>query len=76
MFFLLRFDKQVSNYLQIPSKYLLVGADEDGRMLFFHNELLVYIFKCKWYRETAKFQHKNFYSTTFFNLIKRITVAT
>ena len=38
----------------------MLGADEDGRMLFLHNELLVYIFKCKWNRETALFPHKIF----------------
>ena len=31
----------------------MLGADEDGQMLFFHNELLLYIFKCKWKRETG-----------------------
>ena len=34
-------------------KYNMLGTDEDGRMFFLHNELLVYIFKCKWNRETA-----------------------
>ena len=38
----------------------MLGADEEGRMLFLHNELLVYIFKPKWNIETAKFQHKIF----------------
>ena len=43
-------------------KYNLLGADEDCRMLFLHNELLllVYIFKCKWNRETAQFLDKKF----------------
>ena len=65
MVFLSLFDKHFSNYLQIPSKFPwekcnMLGADEDGRMLFLHNELLVYIFKCKWNRETAQFPHKIF----------------
>ena len=30
----------------------MLRADEDGRMLFLHNEFLLYIFKCKWNRET------------------------
>ena len=33
-------------------------ADEDGRMQFVHNELLLYIFK--WNREIAQFLDKNF----------------
>ena len=75
MGFLLLFDKYFSNYLHIPSnyskimfslceislrKYNMLGADEDVRMLFLHNGLLVYIFKCKWNKETAQFLHKNF----------------
>ena len=66
--FLLLFGKHFWNYLQMPSKcsnimsslceiflrkYSMLGTDEDGRMFFLHNELLVYIFKCKWNRETA-----------------------
>ena len=63
------FDKYFSNYLQIPSKYSKIGeiflrkiqhARSKWIMLFLHNELLVYIFKCKWKRETAQFQNKNF----------------
>ena len=38
----------------------MLGADEDGRMVFLHNELLVYIFKYKWNRETAQFLDTNF----------------
>ena len=30
----------------------MVRADEDGRMIFFHNEFLLYFVKCKWNRET------------------------
>ena len=33
-------------------KYNMLEADENGRMLFLHNEFLLYIFKCKWNRET------------------------
>ena len=36
----------------------ILGADEDGRMQFVHNELLLYIFK--WNREIAQFLDKNF----------------
>ena len=43
-------------------KYM-VGADEDGRMLFLHNKIFLYIFKCKWNRETG------LYRLTSFNLI-------
>ena len=32
----------------------MLRADEDGRMLFLHNEFLLYIFKCKWNRETGQ----------------------
>ena len=31
----------------------MLEADEDGRILFLHNELLLCIFKCKWKRETG-----------------------
>ena len=31
----------------------MIGADEDGQMLFLQNKLLLYIFKCKWNRETG-----------------------
>ena len=49
------------HFVKFPwEKYNMLGADEDGRMLFLHNELLVYIFKCKWNRETAQFLHKIF----------------
>ena len=41
-------------------KYNVLGADEDDRMLFLHNKLLLYIFKCKWNRETGQFIYKNF----------------
>ena len=34
------------HFVKFPwEKYNMLGADEDGRMLFPHNELLVYIFK-------------------------------
>ena len=32
----------------------MLRADEDGRMLFLHNEFLLYIFKCKWNREIGQ----------------------
>ena len=32
----------------------MLRVDEDGRMLFLHNEFLLYIFKCKWNRETGQ----------------------
>ena len=41
-------------------KYNMLGADEDGQMILLHNELLVYIFKYKWNRETTQFLDKNF----------------
>ena len=31
----------------------MLGANEDGRMLFLHNELLLYVFKCEWNKETG-----------------------
>ena len=49
------------HFVKFPwEKYNMLKADEDGRMLFLHNELLVYIFKCKWNREAAQFLAKNF----------------
>ena len=70
-----------SNYLQISSKYsntmqsicktslkkCVLEADENGRMLFLHNEFLLYIFKCKWNRENQAFADKNFYLCQFSN---------
>ena len=41
----------------------MLRADEDGRNLFLHNELLVYIFKCKCNRETEK--PHNFWAQIF-----------
>ena len=38
----------------------MLRADEDSRMLFLFNELLLYILKCKWNRETRQFVDKNF----------------
>ena len=32
-------------------KKSVLEADENSRMLFLHNEFLLYIFKCKWGRE-------------------------
>ena len=37
----------------------MLGAYEDGRMLFLHNELLLYIFNCKWNRGKGQFLDKN-----------------
>ena len=78
---LLLFDKHFSNYLQISSKYsntmlsicktslkkYVLEADENVRMLFLHNEFLLYIFKCKWNRENQAFADKNFYLCQFNN---------
>ena len=36
----------------------MLGAYEDGRMLFLHNELLLYIFNCKWNRGKGQFLDK------------------
>ena len=47
-------------------KYVL-EADENSRMLFLHNEFLLYIFKCKWNRENQAFADKNFYLCQFNN---------
>ena len=41
-------------------KHYMLRADEDGRMLFLDNKLLVYIFKCKWNRENTQFLDKTF----------------
>ena len=32
----------------------MLRADEDDRMVFFHNEFLLYIFKYKWNREIGQ----------------------
>ena len=81
----LLFDKHFSNYLhylqsiailcfqfvKFPwKKYNMLEADENGRMLFLHNEFLSYIFKCKWNRETRHFPTK---MSTFVNSITRST---
>ena len=43
------------SFVKFPwEKYNMLRADEDGRMLFLHNEFLLYIFKCKWNRETGQ----------------------
>ena len=65
--FLLLFDKHFSNFQYLQNlaiicfqfvkfpwkKYNMLKADEDGRMLFFHKEFLLYIFKYKWNKETG-----------------------
>ena len=45
-------------------KYVL-EADENSRMLFFHNEFLLYIFKCRLNRENQAFANKNLYLCGF-----------
>ena len=50
-------------------KYIL-EADQNSRMLFLHNEILLYIFKCKWNRENRHFLTK---ISTFVNSITRST---
>ena len=49
------FQSIVILYIQIVKfpweKCGILRADEDGRMVFFHNEFLLYILKCKWNRE-------------------------
>ena len=47
-------------FVKLPYLHLL-EADENGRMLFLHNEFLLYIFKCKWNRESQAFADKSFY---------------
>ena len=81
---LLLFDKNFSNNLQISSKYRntmlsfckislkkynMLEADENGRMLFLHNEFLLYIFKCQMQMEQRNqaFADKNFYLCQFNN---------
>ena len=66
-------------------KYNMLRADEDGRNLFLYNELLVYIFKCKWNRETEKphnfwtqifnfdqYNHKNHCCNVSLNIIMKL----
>ena len=36
----------------------MLKADEEGRMLFLYDEFLLYIFKCKWNRETGQMRTK------------------
>ena len=81
---LLLFDKNFSNNLQISSKYRntmlsfckislkkynMLEANENGRMLFLHNEFLLYIFKCQMQMEQRNqaFADKNFYLCQFSN---------
>ena len=49
----------------------MLKVDEDGRMLFLHIEYLLYIFRCKWNRETGLWLKK---SSNFvqFNKKKRL----
>ena len=46
----------------------MLEADENGRMLFLHQEFLLCIFKCKWNRETRYLLTK---TSTFLNSITR-----
>ena len=62
--FLLLFEKHISDYLQIPSKYSntmvskiyvrkisMLREHENGRMLALQNDFLLHILKCTWNRE-------------------------
>ena len=81
---LLLFDKNFSNNLQISSKYRntmlsfckislkkynMLKTDENSRMLFLHNEFLLYIFKRQMQMEQRNqaFADKNFYLCQFSN---------
>ena len=48
----------------------MLRADEDGQMLFLHNEFLLYIFKCKWKGKPDKHGQK---FLTLFNTLARST---
>ena len=48
----------------------MLRANEDGRMLFIHNEFLLYNVKCKWNRATGQIWTK---FLTLFNTIARST---
>ena len=50
----------------------MLEADENGRMLFLHNEFLLYIFKYKWKREIRHLLTK---ISTFVNSIQAALVA-
>ena len=45
---------------QFVELYKMLRADEDSRMLFLFNELLLYISQCKWNRETRQLVDKSF----------------
>ena len=45
-------------------KYVL-KADENGQMLFLHNDFLLYIFNCKWNMENQAITDKNVYLYQF-----------
>ena len=51
--------------ISLRKAYNMLTADEDGRMLFLHNEFLSYIFKCKWNRESGHFLTKFLTSGNF-----------
>ena len=48
----------------------MLEADENGRIPFLHNKFLLYIFECKWNRETRRLLTK---ISTFVNSITRST---
>ena len=37
----------------------MLRTDEDGQMAFLYNKFLLYIFKCKWNRQTGHFLTKS-----------------
>ena len=45
----------------------MLKADEDGQMLFLGKEFLLYIFKCKWNRQTGHLLTKFFNFAQFNN---------
>ena len=49
----------------------MLEADENGRMLFLHNEFLLYIFKCKWNRGTRHLLTK---ISIFVNSVTTLTI--
>ena len=58
------------DFAKIPlKKYNMLEADENGRMLFFHNEFLLYIFKClmQMQQRNQAFADKSFYLCQFSN---------
>ena len=58
------------HFVKLPWKKYMLEADENGRMLFLHNEFLLYIFKCKWNRGTRHLLTK---ISIFVNSVTRTT---